>query len=84
MVIIDSGWMTSTTYLTESQILLGRIMHQQEQAEGFMEEGSIDCVVAAVHATNVITEVWLFIINGYMSSPVGAGLTRPIRFLSLE
>ena len=49
--------MTSTTYLTESQILLGRIMHQQEQAEGFMEEGSIDCMVAAVHATNVITEV---------------------------
>ena len=49
--------MTSTTYLTESQILLGRIMHQQEQAEGFMEEGSIDYTVAAVHATNVITEV---------------------------
>ena len=82
MVIIDSGWMKQQhTWVADSS----RSYHASaEQAEGFMEEGGIDCVVAAVHATNVITEVWLFIINGYMSSPVGAGLTPPIRFLSLE
>ena len=31
MVIINSGWMTSTIYLTESQIPLGRIMQQQNK-----------------------------------------------------
>ena len=64
--------MTSTTCLTESQILLGRIMQQQHGLRG-------RCCSCYKRDCRSLT-----IINGCMSLLVGAGLNSPSRFLSLE